>query len=87
MPQFDAALISFGKLIGLMDSSGSVQWTWFGDPLNGALNGVPKNRAEIGALFRALLDRNPADPNQVFDAAAGLEWEPVKPVDEIGIGC
>src|SRR5581483_4118524 len=86
MPQFDAALVAFAKLVGLLDSSGTVQWTWFANPLNNALLDIAANRALLGALMRALLDRPESDTNQQFDPANNLEWEPVKPIDQIGVG-
>jgi hypothetical protein len=76
MPNLDVALIAFGKLIGLMDGTGTVQWAWFADPLNKSLLGIPANRASLGVLMRALLELEDAATDPVFDAN-GLIWQPV----------
>ncbi|HEY4359259.1 MAG TPA: DUF6603 domain-containing protein [Acidobacteriaceae bacterium] len=87
MPKFEAALEALGKLIGLMDSSsGSLQWSWFGDPLTNSLKGIPVNRETIGVLMRALMDHPDSDTNPKFDDPKKLEWEPIKPTTDIGLG-
>ena len=85
MPQFDLAILSFGKLIGFVDSSGSFQWTWFGDPLDNSFKGMAANRAELGLILRALLDRNP-EASPAFDQAAGLRWEALSPFSGASVG-
>ena len=86
MPNIDAALIAFGKLIGLMDASGTVQWAWFADPLNKSLLGIPANRDAIGVLMRALLELPDAAADPVFDAT-GLVWQPVlSPSSPVNVG-
>jgi hypothetical protein len=74
MAQFEVALLSFGKLIGLMNTTGSVQWTWFGNPLVNSMMGIPANRVHFGELLRALLD-SPAGKSPYFDEPAKLQWE------------
>jgi hypothetical protein len=79
MPQLKNALLAFGKLIGVMDDSGSVQFLWFLDPLNNSFNGFPQNRAHLLELVQYLQasgDGNPPDSAD-FDAAAHLIWVPI----------
>ncbi len=85
MPQFELALLSFGKLIGLVDTTGSFRWTWFGDPLVNSFTGMAANRAELGLILRAMLDRPPGD-SPPFDAASGLRWEALSPFTGAEVG-
>lgn len=88
MANFDKALIELGKLVGFFagsgDAEGTVQWAWFGNPVQLALLTMPGQRARIGAMLRELLESG--------DAAApfttGHDWQPVIPIDAIdgGIG-
>jgi hypothetical protein len=85
MPQFEVALISFGKLIGFMNAGGVFQWTWFGDPLTNSFSGMATNREQIGLMLRALLDRDPGD-SPLFDQADGLRWEALSPFTGAQVG-
>src|SRR6185369_3969105 len=86
MPQFEVALLSFGKLIGFIDSSGTFEWTWFGDPKDNTFKGISANRAQLGAILRAMLDRDPADSPNFDIPAAGLRWEALSPFSGAQIG-
>jgi|GEM_PF-5672998 len=87
MPQLDAALLAFCKLVGLMEESGSIHWSWLGDPLKNMLIGIPENREALGLLMRALLDQSD-DSTKYFDSAMTGEWEPIKPIEDVdgGVG-
>jgi hypothetical protein len=84
MPKISDALISFGKLIGLMDGGGTFKWSWFGDPLKNSLTGMPANRAELGPLLQALIDETDTSEKS-FNAAQQLLWERVT-ISSVGIG-
>ena len=84
MPKLSDALISFGKLIGFMDTGGTVQWSWFGDPLKNSLTGMPRNRAQFGVMLQALLDETDTS-EKVYSAAGNLLWERVT-LSTAGIG-
>ena len=86
MPQFEVALISFGKLIGFMDDTGVFQWTWFKDPKGNTFKGMVANREHLGLILRALLDRAPAD-SPFFDPPVNeLRWEALSPFAGAEIG-
>ncbi len=56
MPDLKLALVSLGDLIGVFDPTGSLQWTWFLNPLDNALNSIPDRRDHLVPLIRALRD-------------------------------
>ena len=85
MPKFEVALLSFGKLIGFMDTDGVFNFTWFGDPKGNSFKGIAANREQIGQILRALLDRDASD-SPSFDAAAGLRWEALSPFSGADVG-
>ncbi len=85
MPQWEIAAISLGKLIGLMDATGSFQWTWFLDPKTNTFQGIALNREHIGLMLRALRDLTAGD-SPYYDQPLGLRWEALSPVDGAGIG-
>jgi hypothetical protein len=85
MPKFEVALLSFGKLIGFMDTDGVFNFTWFGDPKGNSFKGMAANRAQLGQILRALLDRDASD-SPSFDAAAGLRWEALSPFSGADVG-
>lgn len=88
MPQFELALLSFGKLIGLMDDSGVVSWVWFANPFTNSMTGIPANREHFGGLLRALLDRGEGSSPYFDDSdpQKKLQWEslPASPPAQFG---
>ena len=85
MPQWEIAAISLGKLIGVMDSAGSFQWTWFMDPKTNTFKGIALNREHIGLLLRALQDLTAGD-SPFYDQPLGLRWEALSPFDGASFG-
>ncbi|HEV2069816.1 MAG TPA: DUF6603 domain-containing protein [Acidimicrobiales bacterium] len=85
MPKLGQALLSLGKLIGLLDQSGAVSWVWFGAPQK-TLSNVATNRTELGPLMRALLNSDDGPtvlvgtnlwvPLAVGPVHVGLAWTP-----------
>src|SRR5262245_16435854 len=82
MAAFDVALVELGHLLGLFKPDGSMDWTWFGKPLDNSLASIPTERERIGNVVRALLER-PA-PTGAFDASAN--WEPILDTNNVGLG-
>ena len=74
-PRLQQALLEFGKLIGMMDDAGSVNFTWFMSPHNNSLNGIANNRDHLSFLLRALLGFPAGDPADML--GADLRWEPI----------
>lgn len=87
MPRLSEALLELTTLIGLLQESGSLEWTWFTNPVDKALLTIPGRRAHLRRLLRALLD---VDPNAASEAfVAGVDYEPFKalsPTPEVDFG-
>jgi hypothetical protein len=77
MIRAEDALINFGQLIGLMDGGGTVQFGWFLDPLNNALNGIPNNRQFLLKLVRALLGKDENGDKIFVVPGTTIIWEPI----------
>ncbi len=84
MPRLDEALISLATLIGLLDNSGSVQWSWFPNIEADTLNGMQANRKQLGVILRALLDHSQSPDSPLY--GPGLSWEPINVGANVGFG-
>jgi hypothetical protein len=99
MPGFQAALSSFETLIGLFtkkDSTYTLSFEWFGDPVSQTRAGMLHNRDELAAIMQALLNDNISqsvfsDPKYTWRldqsaVEAGLAWSSDPSDLEIGLG-
>ena len=68
MADLKQSALALGKLIGLMDGSGGLQFAWFGELPDGVTRAIPLNRKHLEDLLTALVD----DPAQDF--GSGHRW-------------
>src|SRR5437016_5788060 len=83
MPDFPKAITSFGQLIGLLKTDGSIVFDWFGDPDQKSLDSMRAHHEFLGALLRALLDR-PGDSDTDF--SDGFAWDPLNIGEHVELG-
>ena len=86
-PNIEQALISFAKLIALLEGdSGALRWEWFAHPGDETLGSIHDRRPHLRDMLRALIDPNRLNtPDSTIDAI-GYAWEPISITSGVGVG-